>query len=112
MFYNLLHYTTMQYEGKITKIYETETVGQNALPKRTLVLEEITDREYKGWIAIDFIKDKTALLDRFEVWDIVNVSLNFSARYSEQYDKHFNSINGWKIDLVSSNPDQEEDLPF
>ena len=35
----------MQYEGTITFIGEIETVGQNALQKRTVVLEEVTDRE-------------------------------------------------------------------
>ena len=103
----------MEYTGIITKIYNTETVGQNALKKRTLVLEELTDREYKGWIAIDFIKDKTALLDKYNVWDTVTVSLNFSARYSDQYRKHFNSINGWKIELQTKGiGDVEEDIPF
>ena len=37
----------MQYEGTITYIGDIETVGQNALQKRTVVLEEITDREFK-----------------------------------------------------------------
>gem|GEM_PF-3499954 len=37
----------MQYEGKITYIGDVETVGQNNLQKRTVVLEEYTDREFK-----------------------------------------------------------------
>jgi hypothetical protein len=37
----------MQYEGKIIYIGDVETVGQNALQKRTVVLEEHSDKEYK-----------------------------------------------------------------
>jgi hypothetical protein len=57
----------MQYEGTITHIGEVETIGQNALQKRTVVLEEITEREYKGGIAFDLIKDKVTLINPFSV---------------------------------------------
>ncbi len=105
----------MQYEGKITHISDVVTVGQNNLEKRTVVLEEITDREFKGSIAFDLIKDKTNLIDPFKVDDIVKVSLNFRTNYSEKADRYFTSISGWRIDAVSgasSSDNGDEDLPF
>lgn len=105
----------MQYEGKITFIGPVETVGQNALQKRTVVLEEITDREFKGGLSFDLIKDKTSLIDPFQLGDVVKVSLNFRTNYSENTGRYYTSISAWRIDGVnggSSTPNQEEDLPF
>ena len=65
----------MQFEWKITHLWELEIVGLNSLEKRTIVLEEVTDKEVKNTISIDFIKDKTKLLDTFETGDIVKVSI-------------------------------------
>jgi len=45
----------MEYTGKIINIGEIQTVGQNWLQKRTVVLEESTDKDYKGGIAFDLI---------------------------------------------------------
>lgn len=103
----------MQYTGTIIFKGEEEVINEN-LTKQTIVLEEITDREFKGWIAIDFLKDKTQLLSTFKVGDEVIVSLNFRANKSKtQEGKYFTSINGWRIEAMNqaaaeSNPD----LPF
>lgn len=107
----------MQYEGKITFIGEVETVGQNALQKRTVVLEESTDREFKGGIAFDLIKDKVNLIDPFQVGDTVKVSLNFRTNYSENTSRYYTSISAWRIDGVNGGSSdgsngQDDDLPF
>lgn len=105
----------MQYEGKIIHISEVETVGQNAMPKRTVVLEEITDREYKGGISFDLIKDKVDLINSFQVGDSVKVSLNFRTNYSENTQKYYTSISAWRIDGLANNnsaPAADDDLPF
>lgn len=107
----------MQYEGKIIFIGNVETVGQNGLQKRTFVLEEHTDKEYKWWIAIDLIKDKVDMINAFKVGDIVKVSLNFRTNYSENTQKYYNSISAWRIDGVSGSSDNnsssnDDDLPF
>lgn len=107
----------MQYEGKIIFIGNVETVGQNSLQKRTFVLEEHTDKEYKGWIAIDLIKDKVDMIDSFKVGDLVKVSLNFRTNYSENTQKYYNSITAWRIDGLGASgsapaSSNDEDLPF
>ncbi len=105
----------MQYEGKITFIGEVEIVGQNALQKRTVVLEESTDREFKWGIAFDLIKDKINLIDPFQVGDTIKASLNFRTNYSENTGRYYTSISAWRIDGLnggSSSNSQDEDLPF
>lgn len=103
----------MQYEGTIIHIGEIETVGQNALQKRSVVLEENTDREYKWGISFDLIKDKVNLVDWFNVGDVIKVSLNFRTNYSENTQKYYTSISAWKVDKISSaEPEQDDDVPF
>ena len=105
----------MKYEGTITFIGEIETVGQNALQKRTVVLEEVTDREFKWGLAFDLIKDKVNLIDPFHVGDTVKVSLNFRTNYSENTQRYYTSISAWRIDGMNGgawSSAQDDDLPF
>ena len=64
----------MEISGKVIVIGNTETVGQNGFTKRMLVVE--TAEQYPQKIAIDFVKDKTSVLDNYKVNDNVNVSVN------------------------------------
>ena len=66
----------MQYTGTVKVIGPKEEVGANALVKQTMVLEENTDREFKGGLAVDFFKEKTELLDGVKVGDMVTAYLN------------------------------------
>lgn len=105
----------MNYTWKITFISDIQTVGQNWLQKRTVVLEEATDKDYKWGIAFDLIKDKVNLIDGFKVGDTVDVSLNFRTNYSEKTKAYYNSINAWSIKRVSWGSVMEDtdwDLPF
>lgn len=103
----------MNYTWKIVFISDIQTVGQNWLQKRTVVLEEATDKDYKWGIAFDLIKDKVNLIDWFKVWDTVEVSLNFRA--TESNGRWFTNINAWSIKKVkwdSVDVDIEDIMPF
>jgi len=105
----------MEYTGKVINIGDVQTVGQNWLQKRTVVLEEATDKDYKGGIAFDLIKDKTKLIDWYKVWDVVTVSLNFKTNYYEVKDTYYNSITAWKISWETKNSTDvgiEDIMPF
>lgn len=105
----------MNYTWKITFISDIQTVGQNWLQKRTVVLEEVSDKDYKWGIAFDLIKDKVNLIDGFKVGDTVDVSLNFRTNYSEKTKNYYNSINAWSIKKVgASTTDVNTDdiMPF
>ena len=84
---------------KIIKIGETETVGSaGTFKKRQLVIE--TSEQYPQKLPIDFVQDKTTLLDVVVVGDDVKVSINL--RGSEYQDKHYLSAQGWKIEKTST----------
>lgn len=107
----------MQYEGKIVKILPLETIGQNNTEKRTVILEENRESEYKGGLAFDLWWDKLSMLEGYNEGDIVTVSLN--ARVREYNGKRYNSISAWKIEKNTPQNGEEfvppathDDLPF
>ncbi|MFA7718005.1 MAG: DUF3127 domain-containing protein [Candidatus Absconditabacterales bacterium] len=109
----------MQYTGTVKVIGPKEEVGANALIKQTMVLEENTDREFKGGLAVDFFKEKTELLDGVKVGDMVTAYLNTRVNESKtQAGRFFNSISCWKLEkgegTAPSNKAgaKDDDLPF
>lgn len=86
----------MQYEGTIVKILPLETVGQNNTEKRTIILEENRESEYKGGIAFDLWGEKIAMIEGHNEGDTVTVSLN--SRVREYNGRRYNSISAWKIE--------------
>jgi len=80
--------------GKIHFIGETETVGSaGTFKKRQVVVETL--EQYPQKVPVDFVQDKTALLDAFSIGDEVKVFINI--RGNEYNGKYFCSLNGWKI---------------
>lgn len=91
----------MELEGKIKLIGETKTFGSNGFQKRELVL--ITEEQYPQFLAIEFLQDKTDLLNNFNAGDLVKIGINLRGR--EWIDpkgeaKYFNSIVGWRIEKL------------
>ncbi len=110
----------MQYTGTVKFIGPKEEVGANALMKQTVVLEEETDREFKGGLAVDFFKDKTELLNGVKVGDMITVYLNTRVNESKtQPGRYFNSITGWRLAAgqgsekpAAKKAETNDDLPF
>jgi hypothetical protein len=116
----------MEVTGKIKLVSELETFA-SGFTKRQLVVT--TDEQYPQMIAIEFMKDKTDLLNKYKVGDDVKVSINLGGREwinPEGVAKYFNSVTGWRIEALEtapgdvpqapnepiSNEEQEQDLPF
>lgn len=118
----------MEVLGKIKLISETQTFGSNGFRKRELVVT--TNEQYPQHILIEFVQDKTDILDKYKVGQDVKVSINLRGREwinPQGEAKYFNSIQGWRIENLetSSNiPEPEsvgakvvddsepDDLPF
>ncbi|AEV33860.1 DUF3127 domain-containing protein [Owenweeksia hongkongensis] len=121
----------MEVSGSIKKIGDTQQVTAS-FSKRELVVT--TEEQYPQHLMIEFVQDKTSLLDSYSPGDKVTVGINLRGREwtSPQNEvKYFNSIQGWRIEKVgaqggdpSSNgaapaappmapmDEEDDDLPF
>ena len=93
----------MELQGKIKMIGKTETFGEKSFRKRELVIT--TDEQYPQHILIEFVQDKTDLLDSFKVGEDVKIGINVRGREwinPKGETKYFNSIQGWNINKTAS----------
>ncbi|THD69656.1 DUF3127 domain-containing protein [Robertkochia marina] len=89
----------MEVQGRIKMIGETKTFGSNGFRKREVVVT--TEEQYPQHLMIEFVQDKTDLLNAFSVGQEVKVSINLRGRewVSPQGEtKYFNTIQGWRIE--------------
>lgn len=107
----------MEFTGKIIFKGAPETFGENGTQKLYVVLEEVTDREYKSSIAIEFYNDKIALIDPYSQWAVVKAFLNPRAR--EYNGRWYNGISCRKLEAQNgtapagnSSSANTDDLPF
>ncbi|TXD83686.1 DUF3127 domain-containing protein [Subsaximicrobium wynnwilliamsii] len=89
----------MEVQGKIKMIGETQTFGSNGFRKRELVVT--TEEQYPQHIMVEFVQDKTDLLNNYQVGQEVKVNINLRGREwvnPQGETKYFNSIQGWRIE--------------
>lgn len=109
----------MEFTGKIIFKGAPETFGENNTQKMYVVLEEVTDREFKSSIAIEFYNDKIALIDPYAEGSVVKAFLNPRAR--EYNGRRYNGISCWKLEpqngsapaaTPAASTENTDDLPF
>ncbi|WP_370477701.1 DUF3127 domain-containing protein [Tamlana flava] len=125
----------MEVQGRIKVIGETQTFGNNGFRKREIVVT--TEEQYPQHIMVEFVQDKTDLLDNYQVGQQVKISINLRGREwvnPQGETKYFNSIQGWRIEALQTeasgtnmppvppadafepagdlNDDDHDDLPF
>lgn len=125
----------MELQGRIKLIGETQTFGTNGFRKREVVLT--TEEQYPQHIMIEFVQDKTDLLNNYQVGQQVKININLRGREwtnPQGEVKYFNSIQGWRIEALQQdasngdippvppmdafepagdlNEDDHDDLPF
>jgi uncharacterized protein Veg len=124
----------MEVQGKIKMIGDTATFGNNGFRKREVVVT--TEEQYPQHIMVEFVQDKTDLLNSYQVGQNVKISINLRGREwvnPQGETKYFNSIQGWRIENVDQsvsndmppmppadtfepatnlNEDDHDDLPF
>jgi hypothetical protein len=101
----------MEVIGKVKLIGEVQTFGSNGFRKRELVVT--TDEQYPQMIMIEFVQDKTDLLNNYKVGQDVKVSINLRGREwinPQGEAKYFNSVQGWRIESLSQGA-QAQNLP-
>ena len=125
----------MEVQGRIKMIGETQTFGSNGFRKREIVVT--TEEQYPQHIMVEFVQDKTDLLDSYKEGQQVKISINLRGREwvnPQGETKYFNSIQGWRIEALQGeatgdnippvppmdafepagdlNEDDHDDLPF
>ena len=125
----------MEVQGKVKMIGETQTFGSNGFRKRELVIT--TEEQYPQHILVEFVQDKTDLLNSHQVGQSVKVSINLRGREwvnPQGETKYFNYVQGWRIENLQAeagsgdippmppaeafepvtdlNEDDHDDLPF
>lgn len=124
----------MEVQGRIKLIGETQTFGNNGFRKREVVVT--TEEQYPQHLMIEFVQDKTELLNNYQVGQQVKININLRGREwvnPQGETKYFNSIQGWRIEALQSetsgdvppvppadafepagdlNEDDHDDLPF
>ena len=101
----------MEVQGKVKFIGETQTFGANGFRKRELVIT--TEEQYPQHILVEFVQDKSDLLNNYEVGQNVKVSINLRGREwinPQGETKYFNSIQGWRIENLQQDA-QTGDMP-
>ncbi|WP_055442730.1 DUF3127 domain-containing protein [Lacinutrix himadriensis] len=93
----------MEVQGKVKMIGETQTFGSNGFRKRELVVT--TDEQYPQHILVEFVQDKTDLLNNYQAGQAVKVNINLRGREwvnPQGETKYFNSIQGWRIEAAQA----------
>jgi len=101
----------MEVQGRIKVLGETKEYGNKGFKKRELVLT--TEEQYPQVLPIEFVQDKTSLLDKFAIGQQVKVSINLRGREwtSPQGEvKYYSSIQGWRIEALQAN-DAPQEMP-
>tara|TARA_R110000868_G_scaffold339363_3_gene600101 strand:+ start:292 stop:669 length:378 start_codon:yes stop_codon:yes gene_type:complete len=125
----------MEVQGRIKMVGETQTFGTNGFRKREVVIT--TEEQYPQHIMVEFVQDKTDLLNNYKEGQQVKININIRGREwvnPQGETKYFNSIQGWRIEALQSeaggdnlppvppadafepagdlNEDDHDDLPF
>ncbi|MDT0678425.1 DUF3127 domain-containing protein [Autumnicola musiva] len=102
----------MEVQGKIKLIGDTKTFGNNGFRKREVVVT--TEEQYPQHLMVEFVQDKTDLLDSYKVGQPVKIGINLRGRewVSPQGEtKYFNSIQGWRIENLEAGQTGNSNVP-
>lgn len=102
----------MEIQGRIKMIDETKTYGSNGFRKREVVIT--TEEQYPQHILVEFVQDKTDLLNSYAAGQLVKISINLRGREwvnPQGETKYFNSIQGWRIENMENATQDNPEIP-
>lgn len=115
----------LKLNGKIKLISDTQT-WDSGFSKREFVIT--TQEQYPQDIKLEFVKEKSSLLDNYKAGE--DVEVGFNVRGSEYNGKYYVNLQAWKINkmgattnaappmpeapntVLASNEGEDDDLPF
>ena len=114
---------TYEAQGLVHSIGATTEYGSNGFTKREFVIQlngEGENSQYPNYIALELIKDKCAVMDKYKIGDEVIAHFNLSGRLWEgngKGEKCFTSLQAWRVEGAGNNtipdniPTTNEDTP-
>ena len=102
----------MEIQGTVKLVGTTKTFGSNGFRKRELVVT--TQEQYPQHLMIEFVQDKTDLLNSINVGQSVKVGINLRGREwvnPQGETKYFNSIQGWRVELLDAGSPSMPPMP-
>ena len=101
----------MEIQERVKMIGETQTFGSNGFRKREIVIT--TEEQYPQHLMVEFVQDKTELLNNYQAGQMVKIRINIRGREwvnPQGETKYFNSIQGWRIENLQQET-QSEGMP-
>jgi hypothetical protein len=89
---------SIPFVGTVIEVFEEVKVSER-FRKRLIKLDIDEDTEYPQRIVIEFVNDKTSLLNKYSAGDKVTVDTNVRGKDFEKEGKvsNFTKLNGWRI---------------
>lgn len=102
----------MKVNGKVHTIKQREQKGEKLTIQEVWVeeTEQRNNQMFSNILPIQFVNDKTELIQNLKVGDEVEIGINLRGRVWN--DKCFVSLNGWTISLKSVQANAESNFPF
>lgn len=95
-----------EFEGTVTEIFPTQTVGSKGFQKREFRVKEKSDSQWPNFVPFILTKDKCALADSLSEGAEVKVHFNLSGRIWDKGDgsptRCFCENQAWKIDILKT----------
>ena len=118
--YNKIHMSDITKEGTIIAIDEIITFD-SGFTKREFVIKTTDDGDYPQDIKFELVKDKTSLIDKYNIGDRVKVYINIRGR--EWNEKYFVNLVAWKLEgqemasapvaaPAEASAEEAEEIPF
>ena len=84
--------------GTVVEVFETQKISDN-FSKRLIKVDIDEDTDYSQRVTIEFVNDKTSLLNKYSAGDKVTVDVNIRGKDFEKDGKtsNFTKLNGWRI---------------
>ncbi|MDO4881598.1 MAG: DUF3127 domain-containing protein [Capnocytophaga sp.] len=95
----------MDIQGHVKLVSNIQSFGENGFQKREIVIT--TDEQYPQSIIFEFTQGNCSLLDKIQTGDMVKIYFNIRGREWKNPQgeiKYFNSLQGWRIEILSSAP--------
>ena len=93
----------------ILKVKEETVQVSEKFKKREFVIELTDNPKYPQFINFQLVQDSCPMLDQFNLDSKLRVEFDLRGRKWTNPDKYFNSLQAWKIETLTTDPDV---LPF